>query len=123
MVITAERAGELNDFLGRVADCDDIMADPHGMGKRVPYHGWYYRSLPWDKGYVPIARGHGLTGFCQSNKWGHPERFTTPEETAELVRLVEVAMMEDRDEDADGLAKALDDLWDYIQTLKIEDDE
>lgn len=59
-----------------------------------------------------------------NNKWDYPERTTTPEEFAAIMALIDAAMVENgRGGILADIVKAvnakLDELWDYLQTLKV----
>lgn len=54
----------------------------------IPYHGWYWRSVDFIGGRITVAHGEGITGICENNKWGHPQRQLTEIEAAEFLRLI-----------------------------------
>ena len=114
---------EYNHFLSSRADYVDGEDDKHDSGKRVPYIGWYWRHIEFS-GDVPIGDCGDFIGFMANNKWDHPERNLTEEEKAEVLRIIDEAMVLSRKGGAlreimaNTYAK-LDELWDYMQTLTI----
>lgn len=84
-----------NAFLGLSEAEQDEQGPPQlkGSGKTVPYYGWFWRTVDFDA-CITLAcakdsgvKSHPLVveilgdddvptwvGFCESNKWGYPER-------------------------------------------------
>jgi hypothetical protein len=117
--------GEYNNFLADRADFDKDEEDPRGHGKRLPYIGWYWRHLQFSDGHLPIGDCGDFIGFIANNKWGHPQRDTTPEEFARIMELIDAAMLENQeggslDEIVKKTHAKLDELWDYLQTLEVD---
>ena len=111
---------ELNSAL---SDLDDENLEVHGLdatGKSVPYIGWYWRYIDFDRP-IPLARcqpdpapfgsGTSFVGFIAKNKWGY-DQWDTSEKEAKRIR-----------ELAEDLTKAPSNkkaqaLFDYVQTLE-----
>jgi hypothetical protein len=120
----------LNDWCGDVADysqteSDSRKTDPHGHGKRLPYVGWYWRSIDFAGANIPVGNCGDFIGFMANNKWDYPERDLDPEEAAHVIDLLWRA----RTASGQGglLSEAwaardtiLTELWDWMQTLTIE---
>lgn len=116
---------QYNDFLGDRADYKQDEDDPRGHGKRLPYIGWYWRHLDFHSGYLPLGNACGTIGFMANNKWGYPERDTTPDEFAAIMEIVDAAMQANQQggnlaEIIEQTNKELDRLWGYLQTLTVE---
>ena len=63
--------------------CDEDTDDHSGdflHGKRIPYIGWFWRSVSFSQGYASIGNVGDYIGVMCSNKWDHPERYLTKEE-------------------------------------------
>jgi hypothetical protein len=105
------------------ADAKDDEERAHSSGKRIPYIGWFWRSINF-LGYVPIGimyereGGDSLIGFMANNKWDYPERYLTDEERLRVISYLDIAIGCTRSNKT-GKAAALKELWDYMQTLSI----
>lgn len=115
---------EYNDFLRGRADYSESEHDPHGLGKRLPYIGWFWRHLSFSSGSLPIGNTGEVVGFMPNNKWGYPERMTTAEEFARIMEIIDAAMIEDAkggllSEIIKNTNAKLDELWDYLQTIQV----
>lgn len=71
---------------------DEPIYDAFG-GKPVPYFGWFWRRVDFDSptcrfAVAPDDDGVSCVGFCEDNKWGYPEIEATPEQFAEIKRLL-----------------------------------
>lgn len=125
----------INSHLNRwVSDHADDRGEGQGLevllthnesGKNVPYIGWVWRSVEFVGGRIPVADCGDFIGFCENNKWGYDQRDLTDDEQADVVALVWKAKRasEDRggnsDEIAAAVAAVLDELWEYMQALRI----
>lgn len=123
---------ELNEAISAICDREELEIQG---GKCIPYIGWYWRYVDFEAesysfGIIPIdtpsatiCGGDGvekpigpfsqspLVGFMENNKWGHPyARQLSPEEWAEVKRLLEVAVSSPTRETTRAA-------WDYIQTF------
>jgi hypothetical protein len=94
-------------------------------GKRIPYMGWFWRGIrfsndiPIGRGMSPDNSGRPFIGFMANNKWDYPERYLTEVERLRVLAYLDKAIASyRRDKDAMGLA--LQELWDYMQTLTID---
>lgn len=116
---------EYNDFLRERADFKDGDADDqHGHGKRLPYIGWFWRHLNFSEGSLPLGDCGSFIGFMPNNKWDYPERDTTPDEFAAIMRIIDEAMA--ANEQGGDLSKIiastnakLDELWSLLQTFNV----
>lgn len=115
-------SAELNRRLAEVADAD-VMDRGDTGGKGIAYYGWYWRDVDWDRpislAYPRKLRelGHerdGWVGFCENNKWDHPEFTCTPEQSAELRRLAEAIVAGPVGE----MKVRMEALFDYMQSLR-----
>ena len=115
-----------NDFLSEHSDVERDESDPHGHGKKVPYIGWFWRSCDFaTKKYISIGDCGKFIGFMQNNKWGYDERFLTEQEVDRAIEVIDAAIAAyNKGGSLLDLEKGRDthlaELWDYIQTLKIE---
>jgi hypothetical protein len=109
---------ELNDAIEDALGREDLSIQG---GKCIPFIGWFWRYVDFDApsysfGIMPsgVECGEpfeGFIGFMQKNKWDYGyTRETTPEEWAEIKRLLEVAVTNPTRETTMAT-------WDYIQKL------
>lgn len=117
---------QYNSFLSNRSDYSEKDEDRHGHGKRLPYIGWFWRHLNFSSGCLPIGDCGEFIGFIPNNKWDHPERLTTKEEFNTIMAFIDRAMAEDQkggevSKIIENTNKALDDLWDYLQTLDVQE--
>lgn len=117
---------EYNDFLRPRSDYKDGETDIHGgHGKRLPYIGWYWRHVTFhDLTTIQIGNCGPFVGFMPNNKWDYPQRMMTEDEGKRVMEIIDEAMK--IDEEGGDVAKInekvkakLDELWVYMQTLKI----
>jgi hypothetical protein len=83
---------------------------PRETGKAVPYIGWFWRSVDFDR---PISFGDCgvFVGFMENNKWGYPEYDLTPEQDAECKRRL-------RELVAAPSREACKKFWEWAQTTR-----
>ena len=110
---------EYNQFMRDWADKEN----DHGCGKRIPYIGWYWRHVEFS-GDIPIGDCGEFIGFMVNNKWDHPERYLDDVEKMEVIRIIDEAMYLNQQgglgsEILKNVEGKLEELWDYMQTLKI----
>lgn len=112
--------GQYNNFLSSRADDED--------DKRIPYIGWFWRYIQFSNPTsIPIGDCGEFIGFMANNKWDHPERYLTLEESEKVIAIIDEAIRLSQqggilaDIEAATNAK-LRELWDYMQTLAIEGD-
>lgn len=115
----------LNDWCSDAADYRSTEArDTHGWGKRIPYIGWYWRSVDFARKRIPIGDCGDFIGFMESNKWGHPERDLTDSEADQVLALLWRARAEDgrggsiAETDA-ARDQVLSELWDLMQSFEV----
>lgn len=107
-----------NAFCSENADTDNPDC-PHG--KAIPYLGWYWRGIDFN-GPIPIGEcthpeeSVPFVGFMVNNKWGYPERNLTEGERLQVIAYLDKAM----ESEGEGKDTALQELWDYMQTLNRE---
>ena len=118
---------KLNDFVSGYSNYDDDQEDPHGHGKRVPYIGWYWRTVDFasPEPYIPIGHCGDFIGFMENNKWDYPQRSLEPDEVAQVLAIVTTAYELDHEGGilADVIKNAEDklaELWDLLQTFEIQ---
>lgn len=117
----------LNDLVGQLANYEEGESDPHGHGKRVPYVGWYWRSVDFASSDYRIGDCGSFVGFMENNKWDYPERRMTPDEAAQVTAIVCEAYDINRgggilsDILANTRAK-VDELWPLLQSFPMEID-
>jgi hypothetical protein len=90
--------------------------------KRIPYIGWYWRHVTFsDFTNIRIGDCGQFVGFMESNKWDHPERYLTEDEGCSIIAFIDNAMrIQEGASSETTLDIVLQNLWDYMQTLKIE---
>ena len=96
---------ELNRRIKVFDGIDDVPYDAFG-GKPVPYIGWFWREVNFDRvspggayefGAIPVrAEGNDvpLVGFMENNKWGYDYVWADEEQWTEIKRLL-VGAVED----------------------------
>lgn len=90
--------------------------------KIIPYIGLYWCHVTFsDFTIIRIGDCGEFIGFMENNKWDHPERYLTEDEGYNIIAFLDNAM---RIQDGASSEATLDivpqNLWDYMQTLKIE---
>jgi hypothetical protein len=116
---------QYNQFLSDKANFDKDDEDPHGQGKRLPYIGWFWRSLDFSSGLIPIGNCGDFIGFIANNKWDYPERYLNETEFSKVMDYIDKSIEESQKGGclADIVKNTNDQLthlWEYIQTLTIE---
>jgi len=117
----------LNDWCAGAADyshteADSRKTDPHGHGKRLPYIGWYWRSVDFAGKRISVGDCGEFIGFMENNKWDYPERLLTAEEADHVIGLLWRAREESGrggllSETLAARDAVLIELWDWMQTL------
>jgi hypothetical protein len=112
----------LNDWCASVADYGDHDSDPHGHGKRLPYIGWYWRSVDFARKRITVGDCGDFIGFMENNKWGHPERDLSPDECDHVIDLLWRARREgsrggNLAEIFAARDEVLTELWGWMQDL------
>ncbi len=106
-----------NHYVSSMANDDDKH-----HGKAIPYIGWFWRRCDFVEKRISIGDCGDFIGIMENNKWGYPERYMTEDEVNKLIELLERAMSVSYGSGKDisfYKSKRLDDLWDWMQTLKI----
>lgn len=92
---------ELNAAIGAIESSNARPPYECFGGKCVPYIGWFWRDVDFDAptcsfGIMPAgtdeigspATAVPTVGFCENNKWGYEEIEATPEQFANIKRLL-----------------------------------
>ncbi len=114
-----------NNWCRDWADFSAKEEDLHGYGKRLPYIGWFWRDLNFYDRSIEIGDCGEFIGFMANNKWDYPERSLTDEEFFIVVGYIDraVAVISEGGnvgELIEARDSVLSELWDYLQTLKID---
>lgn len=119
--------GKLNRLIGQYADYGEDEEGRLERDKRVPYIGWYWRSVDFasDEPYIPIGHCGEFIGFMENNKWDYPQRAMTPEEVQQVLVIVCEAYRLNGEggilADIIQNTKAkLAELWPLLQTFEIQ---
>ena len=94
--------------------CDNEEHEIEG-GKCIPYIGWFWRTVDFESGSVPIGNCGSFIGFMENNKWDYPERLMTDAELSIVVGYIGDAIR-----NPDRKWELVKSLWDYMQTLTID---
>lgn len=114
-----------NEFLSSRDEYGKDEDDKHGHGKRIPYIGWFWRNVDFhDLSSIPIGDCGEFVGFMENNKWDYPQRRLTQEEGEKIVEIIDEAISLSfkggvLSEIDLAVNTKLDELWDYMQTLKV----
>ncbi len=101
---------KINEIADEVEKYDFNIAD---SGKTIPYIGWYWRNVNWNRTTYTIGRIPGtFNGFMENNKWDYPTISLNEKEWAEIKRLI-IAVCENTNKDT------LTALNNYIQNLGV----
>lgn len=118
---------KLNRLVGGYADYDQDEDDANEHGKRVPYIGWYWRSVDFasPEPYIPIGHCGEFVGFMENNKWDYPQRSLEPDEVAQVLTIVTEAYKLDRSggtlaDITKNTKNKLAELWPLLQTFEIQ---
>lgn len=121
-----------NEFLRERANFADNespvdLTSPNGKayGKRLPYIGWFWRSLPFSAGTLPIGDSGEFVGFMANNKWDYPQRNTTPEEFAQVIAIIDAAQRASMEGGVladvhEATLRELEKLWPLLQTFEVK---
>lgn len=95
---------EMNAAIREIEKDDSVAFEAFG-GKPVPFIGWFWRTVDFDRlgrqtfGVIPAGTLDGddqndkpLVGFMQNNKWDYPEIQPTEQEWADTRAAVEKAL-------------------------------
>lgn len=100
-------SAQLNEAIEKLSD-NESFADNHG--KVIPYIGWYWREVDFNK---PITLGHCgyFAGFMENNKWDYPEIYLSEEQSKEIRSRLEVIVANPLKESIGAFRGFLNDLW------------
>jgi hypothetical protein len=106
-----------NNFIWNIEEENNITGQ-----KRIPYIGWYWRHVTFsDFTNIRIGDCGQFVGFMERNKWNYPERYLTEDEGHNIIAFLDKAMrIQEGASSETTLDIVLQNLWDYMQTLKIE---
>lgn len=107
---------EINQRIHEICD-DETFAPPElaRHGKTIPYIGWFWRDVDFDK-RITLGYCGSFIGFMENNKWDHDEWITTDEQSVAIREAAEAICKCDRD----GLAPLLQRFYDLIQGCLVE---
>lgn len=110
----------LNSFMANHAD----KSKEEGDGKRIPYIGWFWRSVNFVDGEITIGDCGDFIGFMENNKWDYPERELSKEEANKVLTIVwEAKRLSEQggmvSEIVGNTNAKLEELWELLQTFKI----
>jgi hypothetical protein len=114
----------VNDFVTKYADFSEGDNDPRGHGKRIPYIGWYWRSVDFVTPQITIGDCGSFIGIMENNKWGYSERILTAVEAEKVTNIIwEAKELSEQGGQVSEIAKntenKISELWDLLQTFKI----
>lgn len=109
----------MNDFCVRHSDDKTVP-----FGKRIPYIGWFWRTVDFYHKKISIGKALSLVGFIENNKWDYPERYLTDKEANKVIAMLWSAMEISQrggnlGETTNAVNVELEKLWNYMQRLKI----
>lgn len=96
--------------------------DDKHHGRAIPYIGWFWRDCDFIGKQISIGDCGDYIGIMENNKWSYPERYMTEDEVNKFTELIDRAMAVSHGSGDDITfyrSKRLDDLWEWMQTLKI----
>jgi len=107
-----------NDFCRSWSDAKEESKDYDDIlnGKRIPYMGWFWRSINFWSGEIPLGFNQGYVGFMENNKWDHHERLMSPHETKQLMLYLDEAMESSRK--GGDLGKIHDEVRDKLKVIR-----
>lgn len=118
--------GKLNRLIGQYADYGEDEEGRLERDKRVPYIGWYWRSVDFasDEPYIPIGHCGEFIGFMENNKWDYPERKMSPVQVEQVRTIVCDAYDLSREggilsDIIKNTKDKLAELWPLLQTFEI----
>lgn len=99
---------ELNRRISEICDESEIYGFQAFGGKTIPYIGWYWRTVDFDRtdgyafGVMPPHAGSAFesactephVGFMENNKWDYDYVHANAEQWAEIKRLLIAAVTE-----------------------------
>lgn len=109
---------DYNAMIRKYADYGANEAQPGNQyGKRIPYIGWFWRLVDFDRRIVPIGDCGEFVGFMENNKWDYPERTLTDTEVDAVLAVLNRAYhLFEHDNDP---RPVLDEIWPLMQTFKV----
>ena len=106
-------SAELNK---RIADlCDNeayVVRGLEGTGKCIPYIGWYWRTVDFDRETDSLGDCGDFVGFMERNKWGYSYVAVDKARWAQLKSLLEAVVLEPS-------SASLQAVFDFMQGLRI----
>ena len=121
-----------NSFLAKYANYkdDELPVDPvivNGkfIGKRIPYHGWYWRPMDFYNKEMQIGIGKLFQGFMRDNKWDYQAGDLSEQQFNEVIGIIDRAMKlstsgGELSEIRKRTCATLEELWPLLQSFQIE---
>lgn len=116
-----------NEFAKEFCDYKSGEARPNGVGKRIPYIGWFWRELDfYNLIRIPIGNCGVFIGFMANNKWGYSQRYLTEAEALRVIAFFDAAIEASKNyginqgEREKAVDFQLNELWNYMQTLDLQ---
>ena len=109
-----------NEYISSRAD-----DEKRSHGKAIPYIGWFWRSCDFVGKDISIGDCGDFIGIMENNKWGYPKRYMTDDEVDKFTELIDRILAVSHGFGTDikfYRNKRCDDLWEWMQTLKIDTD-
>lgn len=115
----------LNKMMVELSDYEEDVPTKdykNPCGKRIPYIGWFYRFMDFNR---PLSIGKindhpdGFVGFMINNKWGYPERTLTKQEQDKVMEQIEWAFDEYVGLCNDEAKALLEGLWDILSEFDV----
>ena len=94
--------------------------------KRIPYMGWFWRSVDVVGAKIPIGfttePGETYVGIMANNKWGYPERMMSASEAEKFIDFIDRAIVASRlggllSDILVGRDEILSELFQWVQEL------
>lgn len=108
--IPAMDSDELNRLIGALDENPNLRAPDElarKTGKLVPYLGWWWRAVDWDRDSIYLSFHGGIWWFCQNDKWGYPGAYTTGGGASVVRRFAELLVRDPTDATLDAFFKVI----------------
>jgi len=113
---------DYNSIIDEIENDKNVLCPSPGRDyeKKIPYIGWYWRKTDFITPRIKIGRGP-FVGVMENNKWGYDERELSLEEAHKFKSLLDVVIEAYTDKDYEATTTNLEAIWEYFQTLEIEE--
>ena len=113
-----------SDFKDDIEPVNSTIPNGKGLGKRIPYLGWYWRNLDFANKDITIGKIGSFIGFMATNKWDHPERKLTLDESNQIIKIIDEAFIESQqggnlNEIYRSTVAVLENIWPLVQTFEV----